>query len=227
MGTSEVNRNSLLGKRRGCHTQKSNLIISSKGYLVILYWPKKNGLVCERRSSSFTISHFLPTRWSETIVAQTSLSWHWDNWGQVLAATSVLGEAAGNLWGSRFLCGNTHCYRTKHYQELLAESHANNVGCFVWIFSFTFLNRWWEKLNFSSKTSKEVLQEEQCILQTENRTVTSCYWRCFVWHILIHCKNHLHLSLLPDQYWGEVASMKRVNSTPEEPGLTLDTCAMP
>lgn len=35
--------------------------------------------------------------------------------------------------------------------------------------NFTFLSRRGEKLNFSSKTSKEVLQEEQCILQTHKK----------------------------------------------------------
>lgn len=70
----------------------------------------------------------------------------------------------------------------------------------------TFLRRCWEKLHLCSKTSKEVLQEEQCILSKEppppakeKRGMTLFENRKMCCSCLTQQDN------LPDQYWVEEA----------------------
>lgn len=126
MGTSDVNRNSLLGKEN-----VNKKPIKPRGFVFIPFffskhWPKEDWLVFERQS--FSVSDFFPARCGKSVVAQTSLNRYWDYRGRVLAAASMLGEAAGDLRGRCFLWGNTEGCGTKHQQQLLVESEVHDKG---------------------------------------------------------------------------------------------------
>lgn len=69
----------------------------------------------------------------------------------------------------------------------------------MWPISFlTFLSRRWEKLNFSGKTSKEVLQEEECVLQAKNKSLTLTGDDEFA--VFQTLENQFVWTLVPDQY---------------------------
>lgn len=88
--------------------------------------PKEDGLVCEGGSRGVAVQQLLPARCGEAVVAQTSLSRHGDDGGRVLAAATaaasgVLGEAAGDLRGGRFLRGDADRCGARHRRECESE----------------------------------------------------------------------------------------------------------